>query len=97
MDKSDCVEVTEIKIRIGNREIVLTPGEARTLRDVLNDLIGPGAAEPVYIPYPIQTQPLTSPWHEPIWVNPNTEPFPNKWHFTCGPLGQGGTLCINAN
>ncbi len=91
MNNDELVKVTLIKVKIGSREIELTPDEARRLSEVLNDLIGPKTVQPVYIP--VQPYPK---WNEPFWVNPNVEPWPNHWEITRGPLCQTNSLCINA-
>ena len=99
MKKEDCIAITSVKIQVGDKNLELTPAELRRLGDVIKDLIGPVPADPVFIPYiqmtyPAWPQPILQ---EPIWVNPNHEPWPDKWVATCGPLQQMNCLSINAN
>jgi hypothetical protein len=61
------VEVTKITIKIGDKEIQLTPAEARELQRVLTDTIGDGhrAINPVIVPYPFPVIHPYSPY--PFW------------------------------
>ncbi len=101
MKKEDCIEITLVKIQIGDKTIELTTAELRRLSDVIKDLIGPVPADPVYIPYIAPVHPPGRYWDnpqfgEPIWVNPNTETWPSKWTCTTQPLAQGVCLSVMA-
>ena len=63
------VEVSKINIKIGDKEIPLTLGEAKELQELLNKTFGeektvyvPGRSYPVTIPYPIPYQPYRPYW-----------------------------------
>ena len=90
---SNQVQVTQLKIRIGGREIELTPEEARKLYAALDELVGTKEVVKIYPSYPY-----------PIWINANDIQNPN-WTITpdviatssfattqCG----GVSLCVNA-
>ena len=65
------VEIKEIKVRIGNREIVLTEQEARHLQKELNALFGPPSLSYIYlqqtVPIAIQDPSIyPAPWIPPL-------------------------------
>lgn len=82
-------EITQLKIRIGNREIELTPDEARQVHDELAKLFAP--PPPVVSPIIIQ-QPL--PWSQPWWQSPITCEPPSPWQITWGGTG-APVLCAS--
>lgn len=45
--KDERVEVSGINIKIGDKEIPLTPAQAKELQDVLNDMFGRSVVVPV--------------------------------------------------
>src|SRR4051812_288095 len=98
MNEDELVRVTLITVKVGEKEFVLTPEEARKLRRALDDLLGPTQPVVVTTPvYPYTPQPC-APWSEPIWINPNIEPWPNGWQTTCQSFHPRQTnLIINAN
>lgn len=73
----ESVKIELIRIRLGDKVVELTPDQARKLYSELGGIFGPTPYETIYIPlyrgydYP------------PVYVNPNTEPFPEKWVVTC--------------
>jgi hypothetical protein len=82
---SESVKIELIKINVSGKVIELTTKEARLLFGELNNLFGPQPSAPVYIP----CKPFgdsgggTYPWwDQPIYCNPNAEPFPDKWQVT---------------
>jgi len=77
-EQNGIVEITTIKVGVGGREFEFTPEEIRKLKNVIDSLIGPGAAVPVHIPVYIPT-PYTPTWNQPIWVNTHTEQWPTFW------------------
>src|SRR4051812_29753391 len=83
-------EITNIKIRIGDREIEFTSEEARKVHDELSKLFAvaiPLAPAPtiVPVPYPVPTYPElpVSPWR-PIWVDPTYPTWRPSWEIMCG-------------
>lgn len=91
------VKIDTIKIVINGLVVEMKVGQARSLWSELNELFGPRPAAPVYIPWYIPSEPfkVPSPWiDQPIYVNPNTEPFPDKWQVTCNAYA-GNSLVLN--
>jgi hypothetical protein len=52
-EMNQIIEVTEIRLKIGNKELILTAEQAKKLRDVLVGLLGSNVA----YPYQIYTTP----------------------------------------
>lgn len=93
---SEHVKIELIRVSIGKRVIDLTPEEARRLYAELHPLVGPHPAEPVYVPQYRPGTPLPY-WESPIYCNPNTEPFPDRWTVVCSAYGdRPNTLTINS-
>lgn len=94
MNQYDCIKVESIRVKInGSLSIDLTPAEARKLYEALKDLVGPHPAEPVFTP----SHPSTPLYPGPIWVEPNVEPWPNKWQiYASDPNIKSYCLAINA-
>lgn len=97
MEKDDLVKVVKIKIRVGQKELELTPEELRGLRDVINDVIGPCPLDPIYFP-PETTSPRPfDPYpSSPFYCDPNSEYWPCGWALEYGPLKQTATLSVRA-
>lgn len=70
------VELTEIKVKLNDKEIVLTPEEAKELKDVLDDFFG----RIEYVP----SQPIII--EKEKWVEPYLPPQP---HTPIGPYKPG--------
>lgn len=90
------VKIELIRISIGNKVIEITPEEARKLYAELHSLVGPHPAEPIYIPHYIPTTHPAPFWEQPIYCNPNQEPFPDRWCVVCSAYDASrNTLNIN--
>lgn len=68
------VEITKVTIKLKDKEIELTPEEARQIRDELNDLLGKPAPEIKWIPAPYDKK-EELPWSDPF----KFPPFEPKW------------------
>ncbi len=85
MSTEGLVKVSSIVISIDGKPIELTPKQARTLRDELNELLGP---KEVQVPVPFYVE-------RPIWIDPNSERWPDHWQITCGPINCCASLSIH--
>jgi hypothetical protein len=84
------VKIDSIKLSLNGLVVELKPEQAKLLWQQLDDLFGPRPAAPVWIwptyPFhylgdPIYAQGPTC-GGTSIMVNPNDEPFPDKWVVT---------------
>lgn len=64
------IETIIIKGGGSNVMLLLKPNEARKVRDALTELMGPKTGD---MPYFVQP---------PIYVDPNSESWPNKWSMS---------------
>lgn len=84
MEKKKVIEVSKVAIKIGDKETVLTPDQAKELRDVLISLLGGGdeRLEIWYPYYPAHTKPI---W----WTMTNTSDNVSR--------GNGHTYTVSLN
>lgn len=80
------IEVKSLTFIVGDKEIVLTPFEAKQFQSVLNNLFEKEfIVQKEYIPYPYQ----------PVTIQPY---ITNPWYVTCqGTSGGGNSLAFNTS
>jgi hypothetical protein len=65
------IQIKEIVIKIGDKDIELTPDEARELKTILDELFDKkGMVIPTFVPIPYPVYPIvpTYPWSQGTWV-----------------------------
>lgn len=74
--KDNKIEISEIKVKIGKKEVILTPDELRDLHKTIGDLLGEeGRHDHHYYHYN---------WNHPIYYYP-IQAYPTPyWTVTCG-------------
>jgi hypothetical protein len=77
------VKIDKIVIKIGYKELVLSPEEAKELREILNANFGEKEKEYIYIPQPYPVYPLVNPWrHWEVRWDYYDVPHPNTtWYI----------------
>ena len=84
---SDKVEIKDIRIAVGDKELFLTLKQARELKDVLGKLLGEDHTKEI-ITYPFTPQP--TPYIKSPWVTPNSpsiNPCPDTYITWCNTSG----------
>lgn len=81
MSEKKGVEIKRIVIRLGDKEVSLTPSEARELKDILKEMFGDQVVTPnTYHVYPVY------PWYEPYRTD--------RWEVTVGDTQTGNSAVV---
>lgn len=95
---NETVEISSIKIKIGDKDLELTPAEVEKLYAVLGELLKV-RVEKEYVPMPNSP----APYQPPIWIVPPVQERP-YWEYTttCGAINSSsnttaGQLILNCN
>ena len=62
------ISISKIVIKIGKKEIELSPEEAKELQNVLQETLGKNNTVYIPKPYPVYPNPNPYPYHIPYWT-----------------------------